>query len=675
MSKAKKTNVPRNPQTTAAAPTHEAQAQPAAPASFWDKLTFGRTPYILITLLGLVLYANTFSHEYALDDELIVCGNTYVLRGIDGIGDIMKNDIFDSYNKSINAEANLAGGRFRPFSLATFAIEQEFIGTLPDGVKDDTWDSNHNKVGDPGEDINHDGVFNDRDTKTKGMAFRHVNNVLLYILSVCLLFLFLSRFFFKDNKLLALVISLLFLAHPLHTEVVANVKSRDEILSLMFMILTLHLSFLYVQSKQMKHLIWALVCYFIALLSKEYGASLLIIVPAALYVYYKDLKLSQIPALLAGLFITFGIYFAMRSSVTVSLGANELQDKELLNNPFLFATPVQAIATKIYINLKYFLLMIFPVKLSADYSFNTIPFRTFACPDVYISIAVLLANAVGIWIAYRKRNWMLFPLLFILLHLLMINNFFFNIGATMGERLVYHSSLGVCILLAYGVYWLLNRYQPGREFMVAVVLLPLILAYSWRTIARNPAWKNNQTLYSTDVKTYPNSTMLNGNACITYFDLSNMPAYKSREKGLLDSANQYGLKALQLHPGYYNSHLNLGLVKAKQGDMDSATWHWLKVREMSPYEQKLPELLDNSAAYYYNKGVGFLDKGQLQDALKNLLKANEIKPKDYRPYYFLGKVYYQMQNFPMAKQMWSKGLSFAPNDQMLRDGLNSVANY
>ena len=647
----------------------------AESASFWGKLTLGKMPYLIISILGLVLYANTFNHEYALDDDLIVCGNTYVLRGVDGIGDIMKNDIFDSYNKSINAEANLAGGRFRPFSLATFAIEQEFIGTMPDGIKEDSWDTNHNKVGDANEDINHDGVYNDKDTKTKGMAFRHVNNVLLYIFSICVLYMFLSRFFFKDNKLLALLTALLFMAHPIHTEVVANVKSRDEILSLMFMILTLHLSFLYVETKKMKHLIWALVCYFIALLSKEYGATLLIILPVSLYVYSKNFKFSQVPALLIGIFITFGIYYAMRSNVVVPLGDNAKQDSELLNNPFMDATTVQAIATKIYINLKYVGLLLLPLKLSCDYSYNVIPFRTFANPDVWVSLFVLLGLSAGILYTFLKRNWLVVPLLFILMHLVLINNFLFNIGATMGERLVYHSSFGVCILLVYGLYYLMVKVMKTNPQYVALALIPILAFYSIKTIARNPAWKNNITLYTTDVKTYPNSTMLNGNACISLFDMSNMPINKSREKGLLDSANMYGLKALQLHPGYYYTHMNLGLVKAKQGDMDSATFHWLKAREMSPYEKRLPEFLDGSAAYYYNKGVNFMNENKLEEALKELNIANTIKPNDHRPFYYLGMVYFKMNNQAKAKEMWSKGLALAPNDPVLQKAVNDARNY
>lgn len=159
-------------------------------ASIFSKITSGWIPYILIAVIGFALYANTFHHEFALDDELVVCRNDNVSKGIAGIGDIFHNDIFDSYNKQINAEANMAGGRYRPFALATYAVEQEFIGTNPTGYKPNSWDINKNIKGDPEEDINKDGLYNDSDVFVKGMTLRHIDNVLLYILSVCVLFFF-----------------------------------------------------------------------------------------------------------------------------------------------------------------------------------------------------------------------------------------------------------------------------------------------------------------------------------------------------------------------------------------------------------------------------------------------------------------------------------------------------
>jgi tetratricopeptide (TPR) repeat protein len=96
---------------------------------------------------------------------------------------------------------------------------------------------------------------------------------------------------------------------------------------------------------------------------------------------------------------------------------------------------------------------------------------------------------------------------------------------------------------------------------------------------------------------------------------------------------------------------------------------------MSPYEKKLPELLDGSAAYYYNKGVNFYNQNNLDSALFHLNLSHGIKPKDYRPLFYLGQVYYKMNNFSKAKEMWSQGLSFNPGDPVLQNALKSVANY
>ncbi|MBL7767077.1 MAG: hypothetical protein JNJ58_13335 [Chitinophagaceae bacterium] len=640
-------------------------------SSFVSKLTTGWIPYLIFTLFGLALYANTFHHEFALDDEIIICENIYVLKGIDGIGEIMQHDIFDSYNQSLNSKSSLAGGRFRPFSLATFAIEQEFIGTLPNGIQPDSWDLNQNKIGDANEDINHDGLFNSMDVKVKGMGMRHVVNVLLYILCISILFRFLSTYFFKDKPLLAFLTALLFLAHPIHTEVVANVKSRDEILSLMFMILTLHLSFKYVANKKITTLLLGLLAYFIALLSKEYGVTLLIILPAAIYVYHKDFKWSSVPQLWIGLLVSFGIYYFMRSQVTLGLNS-DLQDNELMNNPYLYASATQAWATKIFIHLKYFILLLAPTTMSCDYGFDVIAFRTFSSPEVWLSILILLVLSAATIYSFIKRHWLLFPLLFLGVHLILINNFVFNIGATMGERLVFHSSLGVCILLIYGLHVLFTRTFKWPSYILMVVLLPVLLLYSIKTISRNAAWKNNTILYATDVATYPKSTMLNANSGRTLFDLSTLPANATRKAALLDSAYFYGRRAYALHPNFFTNLKNLGVVKVTQGDMDSAAFYWKKAIARNPQDVTVSGYLDNAAGYYYNKGTKYFDAQKLDSAMQQFLLANEIKPKDHRPLYFLGMIYFKQGNMTRAKEMWSKGLLSAPNDAMLQQALRSI---
>ncbi len=640
------------------------------PDSVWAKISTGWIPYIIIAVLGLGLYVNTFHHEFALDDDIIICKNEHVLKGIGGMGDIMTKDVFDSYYKSMNLTAQLAGGRYRPFSVATYAIEQEFIGTLPEGLKADSWDVNKNKIQDPNEDVTKDGLWTDRDFKVRGTMLRHVNNVLLYILGVSMIFMFLSRFFFKENKFLALLTALLFLAHPLHSEVVANMKSRDEILSLMFMVLTLYFSFLYVESKNKKHIIIACITYFIALLSKEYGASLLMIVPLGLYVYYKKLQFSDIILLMGGLVVTFGIYYFIRSGVVLNLSDSSVQDSELLNNPYLLATDAQASATKVFMNLKYFILLLYPYAMSSDYSYNVIPYKEYSDIGVILSILLLIGSAAGLIIAIRTRSWLAFPIIFALAHLCLVNNMFFNIGATMGERLVYHTSLGTCILMVFGLYYLFTKVFKMNGNLIAVVLLPVIALYSFKTIERNPAWKNDFTLTLTDVKTYPNSIMLNGNACNRLIEMSEYPKNAKVANAYLDSAANYGRKALKLHPGYVTTYMNMGMIKFKQQDVDSAASYWDNVIRLFPTHPNVPQIRQTLLIGYSNKANDYLKVNNLNGALPLLLKAYKYTPENPKLNYDIGTVYSAMQNPAKAREYWSNGLRYAPNDQNLLNAMN-----
>ncbi len=664
--------------------------------SFWHKISNGWIPYVIIAILGLLLNMNTFKHEYALDDDIIVCKNEFVLKGMSGLADIFKYDVFESFYRSMNTKAQLAGGRYRPFSVATYALEQEFLGTLSSnqstyparwdlnqdkkidynetisGFLNDQRDANHNGINEPNEDINKDGLWNEYDAKIKGMGFRHINNVLLYVLSVCCVFLFLSSFFFKNNKLMALLICLVFLAHPIHTEVVANVKSRDEILSLLFMVLTLHFSFKYIQDKKPLQIFWASLCYITALMSKEYGATLLLIVPLALYVYYKKVSIMKYVPLMVGLGAAFLIYYGMRS--TVVIGSSDLQNSELLNNPFLFATDDERSATQLFINLKYFLLLLIPTPLSCDYSYNVIAFKDFTNPMVLLSGLVLLVLGFFFVKSILKRSWLAFPLAFMLLHLFLVDNLFFNIGATMGERLVYHTSLGSSILLVWGIATLFNKYlKNGNAFSYSFLIIPIIALYSIKTIARNPSWKNDITLHLTDVKTYPESTMLNGNACTRLIELSEKPINAAMTTKLLDSAKIYGSKSLQLHTKFVNSFLNMGIIYMKQNRQDSASYYWGKVRELYPHHPQLEAMNQTLIQNYYVRAMDYANKDHdLVKAEAELSLALKVTPQNPRLLYDIGGMNFNLKNYARAKALWSQGLQYAPQDTLLINGMRAL---
>lgn len=644
------------------APMESLNKQQQTSSKWYEKMTQGWVPYVIMMLLSLALYANTFNHQFALDDDIVICKNEYVLQGIAGIPDIFKKDLFDSFYKQMNTTDQLSGGRYRPLSVASFAIEQEFIGTMESPkYAENCWDFNKNGIADPSEDLNGDGIYNDKDCRAKGFGFRHVDNAIFYGIACCILFLFLSVVVFPKNKLLAFIITLLFLAHPIHTEVVANVKSRDEIFSIIFMLLTLYFSFKYYNSNTLKFLVWSGAMFLCAMLSKEYGATLLILAPLSLYLFGKEpFEMNKVVKVVGTLLVVFGIYYAMRVGAVNVIGKSDIQDTELLNNPFLLADDNQKIATKLFIFLKYIITLIVPYSLSSDYGYNSIPYRDFSNPEVWLGILSIIAIIVGGIFALRKKHWVAFALAFYMLNILLVTNLIFNVGATMGERLAFHSSVGFCMLLGGLLMWLAQKLN--NKMIAFYIMLPIFLLYSIKTISRNKAWESDISLALTDVVTMPESVSLNGNASSRHIDLSEFKNNKPKEKELLVKAIDYGLKATKLHPAFVNGYLNLGLAYAKLEKYDSAKVVWDKAFQIYPNHPNKKLYFDLLATAYYNKGFNLGGEKKWQEGKAYLLKAVELNPSNARYWYDLGGFSYNSGDYSKAKEAWNKAYQLNPND-------------
>jgi len=145
---------------------------------------------------SFLLYANTLNHEYTIDDLIVVKSNELTQKGIDGIPEIFKHSYLYGYDGREDES-------YRPLTLTTFALEKSFFDAKP--------------------------------------SASHFIQVLLYGLCVMVLFKFLMNLFGQERKNLVIIITLLFMLHPIHTEVVANVKSRDELLSAFILFSILYL--------------------------------------------------------------------------------------------------------------------------------------------------------------------------------------------------------------------------------------------------------------------------------------------------------------------------------------------------------------------------------------------------------------------------------------------------
>lgn len=111
----------------------------------------------------------------------------------------------------------------------------------------------------------------------------HLFNIILFGL-LCVLVFLVSAVLFQNDYFPAFFTALFFAIHPIHTEVVANIKSVDEILGLLFFMACLVFLYNYLQHQKARHLAISVLLYGLCLFSKESSVAFVVLIP--LFIYY-----------------------------------------------------------------------------------------------------------------------------------------------------------------------------------------------------------------------------------------------------------------------------------------------------------------------------------------------------------------------------------------------------
>ncbi len=604
-----------------------------------------RLKYIFLAITALLFYANSIFNKYALDDNLIILKNTYVQMGVKGIPKILTHDSYTSFYSHSAGESSglLSAGRFRPLSQIVFAMAEQLFGRsamLP--------------------------------------YFLHLVNVLAYMACIIAIFFFLEKFLLKNipsGSDIAFFATFLFTIHPLHTEIVANIKSLDEILSVFFIMLTFIYSFKYLNNNQIKNLVIGTGSFFFALLSKEYAVTMIFFIPFLFYLLKDKTPLEAIKAAIPyyGILV---VYLGLRYN---AVGFHSsVMGTSLLSNPYVYATPVQKIATEFFVLGKYLGLLIFPYPLASDYSYNQIPYHSFS--DLSVLLSLLIYVGILVWgiVLARKKDMLSFAVFFYLLNILMISNFVLDIGATMGERLVFHSSLGFLIAVSYYLFGTISKISVQTKKKIILGSMSLIgIACFGETVIRNAQWKDDSTLFIHDAGVVPNSFLVNNNAGSGYLLLAEKKDNTSEQtNSYLDSAHKYLLRALYFNPQYTNSYLNLAGVYVQQGMPDSAQYCLDKVQKLHPEYFSLDSNYTLLSKVYLAEGLQLGKNGRLTECIGFMKKALLIDSNNADIWYNLGVAYYRMQLYDSTQYAWLKTLQDKPtiNDETNAErGLEALA--
>ncbi|MCS6905544.1 MAG: tetratricopeptide repeat protein [Bacteroidia bacterium] len=548
----------------------------------------------ILTVLSFLIYANTIANEYALDDVFVVTGNEYTKQGFAGIDELFRYDTMRGFWGVEGSRTKLI--YYRPLSVVTLAIEYGILGE-----------------GNP--------------------HVSHFFNVLFFAATVGVLFLLLLKLGFAQTH--AFFICLLFAVHPIHTEVVANIKARDEIFSLLFLLISSYFLFQFVDVQKRIYLGASWVFYVLALLSKENGVTFLGILPLALF-YFSKLPLKKIALYILPFIVIFIAYLLFRKAF---IGLNfKVTAVSVLDNFYTNVPKATKYATIFYVLGFYWMHLIWPYPLTWDYSYRQIPYYTFA--DWQPWLFLLFHLAILIWAVRNafQKNIIAFGILFYLASLSIVSNLFIDIGGYIAERFLYQPSLGFIIAAYFGIIFLytsiLNfkaeNYKTAKILFIAPII-GIVLLSSYLVIARNAEWKNNDILFLADIEKSPNSAKTNQSVGKVYMDQA--VALKdtknhARMKELAQKALPYLLKAISIHSLYFEPNVELGNAYLILGDTAKAIAHWTRAYELNSTHHTIKDKAAQLAAYYYSLAEVALPKGDFKYIKSMLEKSLYFDPNN-----------------------------------------------
>ena len=583
---------------------------------------------VIIFVFSLVLYANTLWNDYAQDDAIVITDNMFTKQGFKGIPGFLTNDTFYGFFKKKGKAKLVSGGRYRPLSPITFAIEWQFFGKNP--------------------------------------TVSHLINVLLFALLGVVLYKFLLLLFLnvENDKLKYLVpffASLIFVAHPIHTEVVANIKGRDELFALLFSLLAVIFSIKWFKTEQVKYQFYTFLTFLLALFSKENSITFLAVVPLIYFMFFYNTKKAYVKILSPFLIATF-LFLAARIMVLgLDFGSAPM---EMMNNPFVkieggkyvpFLFGEKA-ATIIFTLGKYIQLLVFPHPLTNDYYPRQIPIMSFSDWKVLLSLLIYIALIYYVIRNFKKEKITSFGILFYLITLSIVSNIVFPVGTNMSERFLFMPSVGFSLIFGYLLYLIYDKKRNLSYFVLVFVLL----LYSVKTISRNAVWKNDFTLFTTDVKVSGNSAKALNAAAGSLVDAAYKEKNKSKRVKMLKEAKSYLEKALKIHPNYKNAWLILGNANYFLKNYDDAIEDYKRALKLDP---TYPDANKNIAIAYRDAGKYYGEKkNDLSKAIKYLKEAFKLTPDDYETVRLLGVAYAVSGNNDKAIYYFTKAVELEPDN-------------
>jgi len=410
------------------------------------------------------------------------------------------------------------------------------------------------------------------------------------------------------------IAAFLFALHPLRVESVAWATERKDVLSGLFLMLTLLAYAHYVRAPSLRRYLLVGVAFALGLMSKP----ILVTVPVLLLlldiwplqrwrpgepgkavpsrsppVGLRRLILEKVP--LVGL-----------SAATV-LATLVAQPSTLDDRAFELLGADQRIANALLSTVAYLRTMAWPSELSFFYPHPAViapDALSLASPGCLGACALLVVVSLASLRFLRRAPYLAVGWFWFLIALLPVIGFLQSGGQARADRFTYVPMIGICLATTWGVAALIDRWPRARKPTMIVTAL-ILVACPLASLREVRHWRNTYTLFERALEVTENNYIAHNGLGTEYL-----------RAGELDLAEQHIRAALSIRPDLHVAHNNLGLAYARRGKPGAAVEHF----------ENAIRLMRGYAEAHNNLGVALQATGDLQGAVEHYRRSLEIGP-------------------------------------------------
>jgi tetratricopeptide (TPR) repeat protein len=466
----------------------------------------------------------------------------------------------------------------------------------------------------------------------------HLINLLLHIGSVLFLFFLLKRM--TMNLWSSAFVAALFAMHPLRVESVAWVAERKDVLSMFFGLASIYAYACYAESYKLSKYLLCLILFALGLMAKP----MLVTLPFVLLLldywplgrWQKVISApvgnrSHLAGRLLGEKAPF-IFLAIVSSIVTLWAQNKDGAVASMENlPFLLRVLNAIISYVFYLGKTFW-----PVDLSVFYPYESY----FPLWQLLASCFILTGITIVVIYAIKKLPFLFVGWFWYLGTMIPVIGLVQVGSQAMADRYTYLPSIGIAIMLAWGIPLLFTRADIRKKilFLAAITFLVIMSVLTWKQCGY---WKNSIMLFSHALRVTKDN-----------FVAHNCFASAVVEKGRIEEAIEHYNKSIRLKPDYVDAYNNRGIAYTKLGRYQLAIEDYNKAIHLKP---------DNPDVYY-NRGNAYTKLGQYQLAIEDYNKSIRLKPDNPDAYSNRGDIYIKLGQYQMAIEDYNKAINLKPDN-------------